>query len=229
MESARLKRSGCPIGASGVSFTRGEASCEIMSETLRFALVGALAFGAAGAIGGTFGDALFVGFGVTGLVGGAALGFLWGGASRAWRTSIAAGLGLFVGLFLPLFVVLVLWDPPYSTILVGVVGGAIAGAALAFGLPRSAGASRLRAAGTLALAGALGWGAGFSVLHATQDVSWNALRESMSQALWGAWTFGLASVVGGAALGAAVGTLRARSSKGDRHARERRHRGEEAG
>jgi|GEM_PF-5116013 len=119
----------------------------------RSMIVPALGFGAGGLLAAWSGDSLFLGFLLSGMLGGASLGWLCG--ISPLRLALLGGLGFFIGFQLPLFIVLTLWEPAWQYPFIGLIGGGLGGGLLGWGLN-----GRKRAIGLLALGGAAGFGVG---------------------------------------------------------------------
>lgn len=175
-----------------------------MKRIARFAFWGAVGFGLGGAIGGIIAvDALtFFGFAIMGGVGGMSLGL----AMRSWKMAgllaLAGAFGLSVGTFVAVFIGLGLGEavqlPDLFWIIVGrfTIAGAIGGLALGLTL------NGWKAAGFLALAGAIA----FRLMERVQElvnfglITPQLLSRTTQMAIWG--------IISGALLGAALGYLK---------------------
>ncbi len=166
---------------------------------VRLAAYGAAGFGLGGAIGGAMWvafDAPHLGFAIFGALGGASFGL----ALKGWRATIisvlSCAIGFDIGFLLPFFILLIVWEPVYDIqgLFVGGIAGAIGGVSLAIGM------KEWKKAWLLALAGAVGFG------FAAQ-ATWNILRGLEPQVLWGAITLTIWGILGGAAVGTAVGYI----------------------
>ena len=164
-----------------------------------FALLGAFGFGIGGAVGGTIWfafDAPHLGFAVLGGVGGAVVGSaLLEERNRMVLLALASAMGFDVGFLAGFLIVLTLWEPTYSRLLIGALGGLVGGGALGLLAWRD-----WKRAGILALASALGFGFGM-------ETTWKLFQGLMPQVLSG--TLGLATwgAIGGASLGTTLGYL----------------------
>ena len=131
-------------------------------------------------------------------------------ALEAWgRTAImaaACSFGFLVGFFLAFFVVLNVFEPPFSRFFIGAYGGGSGGAMLGLAL-----AGRGRSLGTkvlvLSIAGALGFGLGMEVIGIGVR---EPLRASIPPEVWGATLFTIEGIIGGAFLGTALWLLERR-------------------
>lgn len=169
-----------------------------MNRRAALVLSGALGFGLGGAIAGVAGDLMFVGFALLGALGAYAIS--WARPSRKWQVTLAGGFGFFAGLVFGFFVVLTLYEPTYSLVFIGTLGGLVGGTTL--GLAWGGG---WRPVALFAAAGAVGFGAGFALLEYARATRGVALALG-SQILYGAGFFGLAGIVGGALMGLAAST-----------------------
>lgn len=160
---------------------------------------GAAGFGIGGAIGGAMWvafDAPYLGFAIFGALGGASFGL----AKKSWRMTIigvlACAIGFEISFFLPFFILLVIWEPVYDIqgLFVGGIAGTIGGVSLAIGM------REWKKAWLVALAGAVGFGL-------AAQATWNLLRGLEPQVLWGAITLTIWGILGGSALGAAMGYI----------------------
>ena len=166
---------------------------------VKLVVYGAAGFGLGGAIGGALWvafDAPHLGFAIFGALGGASFGM----AIKSWRATIigvlACAIGFDIGFLLPLFILLVIWEPVYGIqgLFVGGIAGVLGGVSLAIGM------KKWKKAWLLALAGAFGFGL-------TAQATWNILRGLEPQVLWGAITLTIWGILGGAALGTAMGYI----------------------
>jgi hypothetical protein len=175
----------------------------------RLAIWSALGFGVGGAIASTTGDLLIVGFIIQGALGGAMLGLALEAWGRTAIMAVACSFGFLVGFFLAFFVVLNVFEPPFSRFFIGAYGGGSGGAMLGLALAgrgRSLGAKVL----VLSIAGALGFGLGMEVMGIGIQSDWEPLRASIPPEVWGAALFTIEGIIGGAFLGAALWLLERR-------------------
>ena len=174
-----------------------------MKKIAKFALLGAFGFGLGWAIGGALLvlEEPYLGFPISGAIGGASLGL----ALRGWRKvgilALACAVGFGLGLLAAFFIVLAVWEPPghVEGLFLGAVGGALGGASLGLTF-RS-----WRKAGFLTLAGALGFGI-------AGQVSWDLFRGSDASVVGAVSKVAIWGLVGGAFLGAALGYLEKRNT-----------------
>jgi hypothetical protein len=125
------------------------------------AALGAAGLGLGGVVVGLAGDVMLFAFALMGALGAASLWTLLGDWRGRILLLLAGTLGFFIGFTVPFFIVLAVWEPPSRALqfgLIGVIGGALGGAALGGGL-RS-----LKTTGWLALAGAAGFGGGLAAM-----------------------------------------------------------------
>ena len=164
----------------------------------KLTIFGTLGFAVGWAIGGALLvlEEPFLGFPISGAIGGASLGFALGGWRKAGILALVCAIGFGVGSLAAFFIVLAVWEPPgyVEGFFLGAVGGAVGGASLGLAF------MSWGKAGLLALAGAVGFGI-------AGQVSWDLFRGS-DQAVLGAVTkVAIWGVVGGAFLGATLGYL----------------------
>jgi hypothetical protein len=179
----------------------------------RFAIWGAVGFGLGGAIASTTGDLLIVGFVIQGALGGAILGLAMEAWGRTAVMALACSFGFLVGYYLAFFVVLNLFEIPFSRLFIGAYGGGAGGAMLGLSL-----AGRGKSLGTnvlvLAIAGALGFGLGMELIGIGVASGWNPLRAQIApelwRAVWGTTLFALEGIIGGLFLGTALWLLERR-------------------
>ena len=175
----------------------------------RFLALGALAFGAGGAVAGALGDLLFLGLLLQGLLGGAALGLALG----SWRKSLVMALvgaaGFFVGYYLIFFIVLTIEELPLGRFVIGAYAGLTGGLALGLAVGergRSVWANMM----SMALAGALGFGIALGLLDMARGPEWEPLMAQFTQEAWGTLWLGLGGLVGGGLLGLTLWFLQRR-------------------
>ena len=170
-----------------------------MKRIARFALFGAVGFGVGGIIGaimwGSHGSPgtgqTFISLALIGAMGGGSLGLALQGWRKAGVAALAGAIGFSITTFIGLVIQLAIWGlepPPYfAHLFIGIIIGTLFGATLGLAL------RGWRAAGLLALAGAIGFGLYFqAILDMVFEVS-----SAKSFGIWGA--------IAGAVLGVALG------------------------
>jgi len=181
-----------------------------MKRIVKFALYGAIGFGVGGAIAGavTRDSNTFLSFATLGIFGGASLGFVSKGWRGAVSLAIAGGAGFVVGTFLSVIIGMGLGltlPKPINEIyglvtpfIMGAIIGALGGMALSLAL------RDWRGVGLLALAGAVGCGIAAQINQSLllSLLTTRILSTVVPLAIWG--------LIGGAAIGAALGYLQKR-------------------
>ena len=178
-----------------------------IKSILAFAFLGAVGFGIGGIVGAVIwggspgapnAGQIFLSIALIGAMGGASLGL----GLRNWRKAGVAALvgavGFSTATFIGLVIQLVLWGfepPPYfAGLFIGAIIGIVFGASLGLAL------RGWKAAGLLALAGAIGFGVMFQAVSNLEfEVS-----SAKSLGIWGA--------IAGATLGVALGYLEKRKA-----------------
>lgn len=165
------------------------------SQVARYALFGALGFGVGGTIDVLFALYLYMlvpfpfSFLVTGAVGGASLGVAMKDGRKTVVLACLGALGLVVGVLAATTIGSFF---NYASVLLGAIAGMVIGAAVGVAF-RS-----LRRSAVLAVAGGVGFGVGLA--------AGTFLRDSLPM-IGGVGSIVVAGVIGGAALGAALGYL----------------------
>ena len=137
--------------------------------------LGALGFGIGGAITFLLGGAMVLGFFLQGVLGGGLLGLATRSHHEALSLAALAAGASFAGQVVGFFIVMTIWEPSFSSLFVGIVAGAVLGAALGF---RSAG---LVGAVFTAVVGALGFGVGMVL---------GLGRWGSEPSVWASWVSG---------------------------------------
>lgn len=181
-----------------------------MERIAKFSLWGAIGFCVGGAIGGAITSNLdtFISLAILGTFGGAALGFVSTGWKGAVFLALAGGAGFLAGTFLSVIIGMALGltlPKPISEIyglvapfVMGAIIGSIGGVALGLAL------RNWRGSGLLALAGAVGCGIAAQINQSLllDLLTARILSTVVPLAIWG--------LIGGAAIGAALGYLQKR-------------------
>ncbi len=172
-----------------------------MKSILAFALLGAVGFGIGGIVSAVIRVSpdtsfqIFLSIALIGAIGGASLGLGLKKWSKAGVAALVGAVGFLAATLIVLVIQLSLWgeEPPYfAGLFDGAIIGIILGASLGLAL------RGWKAAGLLALAGAIGFGAMFqAVLNLEFEVS-----SAKSFGIWGA--------IAGGTLGVALGYLERR-------------------
>lgn len=183
------------------------------TSVMRFVIFGAVGFGIGGALAGTSGDAMLLGFFVMGALGGASLGLAVGDKQSIVTLALTGALGFGLGFVIAFAIVLLVWDPPGNWF-IGAVGGLFGGASLGVG-HRS-----WRPIVPLAVVGALSFGIGWGAVDALSQ----PLAEPGASGVTFWWTIlfmAIEGAIGGTLLGAALGYLENRKLAEGRRARVR--------
>ncbi len=174
-----------------------------MKRITKFTLWGAIGFFIGWAIGGVLLvlEEPYLGFPISGAIGGASLGFALEGWRKAGVLALACAIGFGIGLLAAFFIVLTVWEPPEHVegLFLGAVGGTAGGASLGLAL-RS-----WEKVGLLALAGAIGFGV-------AGQISWDLFRGSDAAVIGAVMKVAIWGIFGGACLGATLGYLEKRKA-----------------
>jgi hypothetical protein len=163
---------------------------------MNYVIWGIVVFGLTGLLTGFLGDLMLFGFALMGAIGGASLSWFIGERKKIPLGFLVGTIGFFVGFVAMFFLVLSVWEPPFSLVFIGLFGGAIGGFFLGILF------KRFKAMGIMALASGLGFGLGFALIEGLSQ--WTSLSAKVAPLAWSGVTMMLACVIGGIGVGIGV-------------------------